>query len=112
MLLISNFRNGTGIVVVTYWFIANAEHSAPPVSIGFPGYVYPDESSCQMYDGVPCMAVDGCCYNAAKWCDANGENCRSDVRFLLTEAVVERNYWNSNSVFSFLFAERGLSFRR
>ncbi|GAX18701.1 solute carrier family 5 (high affinity choline transporter), member 7 [Fistulifera solaris] len=68
----------SGCIIVAYWFIANAEQNSPPVSIGFPGYVYPDEASCQMYDGVPCTNVDGCCYNAAKWCDVNGENCRAD----------------------------------
>ena len=43
--------------------------SAPPPSIGFPGYVYPNEEICNMYEGVPCEFVDGgCCYNTEKYC--------------------------------------------
>jgi hypothetical protein len=46
-----------------------ANESAPPPSIGFPDYVYPDDMVCQMYEGVPCSQdATLCCYNAAKWC--------------------------------------------
>ena len=49
--------------------IANAEDSAPPPSIGFPGYSYPDDEVCEMYDGVPCTNLEGaCCYNEERWC--------------------------------------------
>ena len=60
----------SGCIICCYYIMANAEFSAPPVSIGLPGYVYPDEESCLMYDGVPCENVaDACCYNAEKYCD-------------------------------------------
>jgi hypothetical protein len=53
--------------VCAYYFIVTAP-SAPPVSIGFPGYVYPDQAACDLYDGVKCeVDTDQCCYNAAKW---------------------------------------------
>jgi len=57
--------------------IKNKE-GAPPVSIGFPGYVYPDESSCEMYQGVSCSNNSTqCCYNEELWCPTE-DNCRVD----------------------------------
>jgi hypothetical protein len=56
-----------GCLVCAFYFIGNAP-AAPPVSIGFPGYVYPDQASCDLYDGVKCSVdTSECCYNAAKW---------------------------------------------
>ena len=70
----------SGVVVAAFWFIANAEEEAPPPSIGFPGYIYPNDEICQLHEGVPCTGnAEACCYNTAKWCDANGENCLTDV---------------------------------
>lgn len=44
--------------------------------------MYPDEETCQMYDGVPCSIEEtACCYNAAKWCpdpENDPENCVAD----------------------------------
>lgn len=61
--------NRSGCIICCYWLIANAEESAPPPSIGFPGYIYPNAEICDMYDGVPCSVATGeCCYNAEKWC--------------------------------------------
>jgi Na+/proline symporter len=58
-----------GCVTFTSYMIANSEESAPPVSIGIPGYIYPDADSCAMYEGVPCDNDPSlCCYNTAKWC--------------------------------------------
>lgn len=58
----------SGCVVAAYYLIAN-KTEAPGPSIGFPGYVYPSEELCTMYDGVPCQHVDdACCYNTNKWC--------------------------------------------
>jgi len=49
--------------------IRNAENSAPPPSIGYPLYSYPDQDTCDMYSGVACTNYpDLCCYNEAKWC--------------------------------------------
>ena len=51
-----------------YYLIAN-KPEAPGPSVGFPGYVYPSQELCDLYDGVPCEFVeDGCCYNTSKWC--------------------------------------------
>ena len=59
--------------------IANAEQNAPPTSIGFPGYIYPDPDSCEMYRGVPCANdITSCCYNEAEWCPPGGDFCRTD----------------------------------
>ena len=58
----------TGCLAAVYWIITNAEEKAPPPSIGFPDYVYPNEAIAKMYDGVPCTNVaDSWCYNATKW---------------------------------------------
>lgn len=67
----------SGCIVFAYWFIANAPQ-APPPSIGFPGYIYPDPEICEMYQGVNCTYVeDACCYNEALWCPSE-DNCTSD----------------------------------
>lgn len=67
-----------GALVTAFWFIQNAP-AAPPPSIGFPGYVYPDEATCKLYEGVPCSAdADLCCYNAARWCPDHRNNCVAD----------------------------------
>lgn len=58
----------SGCIVCCYWLIANAKEEAPPPSVGFPGYVYPNDEICSMYDGVACENNIGCCYNAEKWC--------------------------------------------
>jgi len=59
----------SGCIICCYWLIANAKHDAPPPSIGFPGYVYPNEDIANLYDGVPCDFVENAfCYNAAKYC--------------------------------------------
>ena len=61
----------TGIAVCGWWCY-NHGHKAPPDSIGFPGYAYPDgfgSRVCNKYDGVPCeFDADRCCYNTEKYC--------------------------------------------
>lgn len=67
-----------GALVVAFYFIEN-HPSAPAPSIGFPGYVYPDQATCDLYEGVPCSTdPNNCCYNAAKWCPDHNNNCRAD----------------------------------
>lgn len=71
----------SGCLVLAFYFIANAENAAPPPSIGFPGYKYPDlkgdGGACDMYSGVQCFwDKAACCYNEAKWC--KGGSCRAD----------------------------------
>jgi hypothetical protein len=69
----------SGCIVAAFWFITNATSAAPP-SIGFPGYMYPDDETCNLYDGIPCSVnTDACCYNEAKWCPSQ-DNCTADVR--------------------------------
>ena len=69
----------TGCLAAVYWIIKNAEFEAPPPSIGFPDYVYPDEATAKLYDGIPCTNVpDAFCYNAAKWCPSD-DNCKTDA---------------------------------
>ena len=70
----------SGVVVAAFWFMANAEERAPNPSIGFAGYMYPNDEICLLYDGIPCgNTTDTCCYNVSKWCDAEGDNCTADV---------------------------------
>jgi Na+/proline symporter len=67
-----------GCCTFAFYMIRNAKDSAPPSSIGFPGYSYPDDATCAMYEGVPCTNLEGaCCYNEAKWCPSN-DNCVTD----------------------------------
>jgi hypothetical protein len=57
-----------------------ANYGAPPPSIGFPDYIYPDEEVCQMYQGVPCTQdATLCCYNAAKWCPDGVDSATCEV---------------------------------
>lgn len=67
--------------MLSYWLLANADEEAPPPSLGFPGYVYPNDEICNMYDGVPCESVaDACCYNTSKWCtDPNDSGTCSSI---------------------------------
>ena len=70
---------GITAIAVCGWWCYFHNHKAPPDSIGFPGYAYPDgfgSRVCSKYDGVACEFDENrCCYNTAKWCDSNGENC-------------------------------------
>lgn len=46
----------------------NREPQYPQPSIGFPGYLYPDNSTCEMYEGSPAVYTPhGCVYNEEKW---------------------------------------------
>lgn len=64
-------------MAVSFYMIKNFP-SAPPPSIGFPDYIYPDDATCQLYDGVPCTQdASLCCYNAEKWCP-DETNCTLD----------------------------------
>ena len=67
-----------GAITFAFYMIYNSELSAPPPSIGFPGYSYPDDETCEMYQGEPCQNYpDLCCYNATKWCP-DDDNCVLD----------------------------------
>lgn len=61
-----------GVLVGSYWFIANESTDASPPSIGFPNYIYPDNIGdggvCDMYNGTACQFNPGsCCYNKVGW---------------------------------------------
>ena len=55
-----------GVAVCALW-AAHHGNKAPPDSIGFPGYTYPDtfgQRVCDKYDGVPCeFDAAKCCHN-------------------------------------------------
>jgi Na+/proline symporter len=54
----------SGAFITAIWLITNSDPAAPPPSVGFEGYVYPDEEICQLYNGTNCTnVIDGCCYN-------------------------------------------------
>jgi Na+/proline symporter len=70
-----------GSLCFAFYMIKNSELSAPPPSIGFPGYSYPNDETCAMYDGIACTNLeDACCYNEAKWCPGGvgSTNCTLD----------------------------------
>ena len=69
-------------VILAYYMIANEEVKAPPPSIGFPGYIYPDALGdggiCDAYQGIACTNDPGlCCYNEELWCPSE-DDCRVD----------------------------------
>ena len=67
-----------GSLTIAFYFIKNAKHSAPPPSIGFDGYIYPDEATAKLYDGIPCENDTSLfCYNTQKWCPSD-DNCVAD----------------------------------
>ena len=67
-----------GALSFAFYMIDNEELSAPPPSIGYPGYSYPNDEICELYDGVSCTYLEGaCCYNEAKWCPT-ADNCTVD----------------------------------
>jgi len=77
--VIQGFSGFSGCLVCALYLISTQDPSAPPPSIGFPDYVYPDEDVCAMYGGVPCTYVTGaCCYDTAMWCPPNGTFCTTD----------------------------------
>lgn len=72
----------SGCLALCFYLITQSDLKAPPASIGFPGYVYPDlvgdGGSCDMYNGVPCSNNETlCCYNADAWCPSD-DNCTAD----------------------------------
>lgn len=72
----------TGCMVLAFYMIKNSDPNAPPESIGFPGYIYPDGIGdggiCDEYEGVPCENDESfCCYNTDKWCPTD-DNCVAD----------------------------------
>ena len=74
----------TGCIVCAFYLCVNEELKAPPPSIGFEGYMYPDNIGdggiCDMYKGAPCeFNTDACCYNATHWCpDPTDDDCTAD----------------------------------
>lgn len=54
----------TGALTCAFWFIARSPNAAPPPSVGFPGYTYPNEQVCEAYSGVQCLFDTAkCCFN-------------------------------------------------
>ena len=68
----------TGCCALAFYLIKN-EQGAPAVSIGFPGYMYPEDGeACEMYEGVACSVNSTrCCYNEELWCPTD-DNCKTD----------------------------------
>jgi len=67
-----------GCLACAFWLIRNSEKEAPPPSIGFDGYVYPNAEIAAMYNGVPCTnQVGELCYNTALHCP-NATSCVAD----------------------------------
>lgn len=73
-----------GCLAVAFWLIGNSAEEAPPPSIGFPNaenasavagwYMYPDDATAALYDGVPCeIDTSAKCYNQQLHCPEGGE---------------------------------------
>ncbi|CAN0077118.1 unnamed protein product [Pylaiella littoralis] len=57
-----------GLLTAAAWMLNNRSPDHPVPSIGFPGYLYPDDATCNMYNGVPAEFTDGgCMYNEEEW---------------------------------------------
>lgn len=57
-----------GLLTAGAWMLNNRSPKSPPPSVGFPGYLYPDDATCEMYNGVPAEFTEGgCVYNEAVW---------------------------------------------
>lgn len=55
--------------------LGNRDSKFPEPSVGFPGYIYPDDATCEMYDGVPAVHTDGACmYNVDRWGEGGVDN--------------------------------------
>jgi Na+/proline symporter len=72
----------SGCLIVGIYMATSEDPQAPPPSIGFPLYTYPDNIGdggiCDSYQGVPCSVDPAkCCYNEALWCPS-AENCTTD----------------------------------
>jgi Na+/proline symporter len=70
-----------GSITFAFYMIRNSKLSAPPPSIGYPSYIYPDDSTCAMYNGTACTEDPTlCCYNEALWCPGGigSDNCVLD----------------------------------
>ncbi|CAN0236457.1 unnamed protein product, partial [Hapterophycus canaliculatus] len=50
-----------GLLTAAGWMLNNRSPDHPPPSIGFPGYLYPDDATCEMYQGVPAEFTEGAC---------------------------------------------------
>jgi len=67
-----------GSLTVAFYLRENFDVLAPPPSRGFPNYTYPDDETCEMYNGIPCYHdASLCCYNADYWCPSD-DNCTLD----------------------------------
>ena len=72
----------SGCIIWSFYLLAKQNPSAAPQSIGFPGYIYPDNIGdggiCDRYHGVPCTNdPTACCYNKSLWCPSDN-NCTTD----------------------------------
>lgn len=57
-----------GLLTAAAWMLNNRDPQFPQPSVGFPGYLYPDDDTCEMYNGVPAVETpDACMYNVEEW---------------------------------------------
>ncbi|CAM9258817.1 unnamed protein product [Ectocarpus sp. 12 AP-2014] len=57
-----------GLLTTSAWMLSNRSPDHPQPSIGFPGYLYPDDATCEAYEGVPAVYTEGACmYNEDVW---------------------------------------------
>lgn len=57
-----------GLLTAAAWMMNNRDPMYPQPSVGFPGYLYPDDATCDMYNGVPAVETEGACmYNKNEW---------------------------------------------
>jgi len=73
--VVQSLSGFTGAFAVSMYWIRRTDdgsNAKPPVSVGFPGYMYPPGIG-EMYNGTACMTdPDALCYNEEHWSDGNG----------------------------------------
>lgn len=64
-----------GLLAAAGWMLINRDPTHPQPSVGFPGYLYPDDATCETYQGVPAVETEGACmYNEDFWGSAGVDN--------------------------------------
>jgi Na+/proline symporter len=104
----------SGCIVLVYYMLANSDPRAPPPSIGFPGYIYPDGQGdggiCDLYEGIACTYNDTlCCYNETKWCPSPADCTTDNGAYPIGDRTV---YSNQMTYFDALSVNENMSIRR
>lgn len=106
-----------GALVCCFWLLANKNPGAPPPSAGFPGYIYLDKGTCNLYNGISCVVnATQCCYNeGASVAQDNGAYRSGDQRIFQNQMFSALSLspfpnailWNWATIFILAFGNLG-----